>query len=259
MKIVSFLCVYNDWEFLDETLQSFKHIPDKLFIIEGAWQSSQKFGANPRSNQQTYDIIYKHVDNKKVFLIQANEPREREQRQLGLELAKQENADFLWMLDADEVYPAAALTAIKAFVSRSSPDTLQFILRSWNFINSFKRYYDGQYKRIFRVTPNAKFVMDNDVDFGQSGKTSIVPPLDFYKFYHYNYVKLNDAAFWLKMNYQLDQADEFFKRVSYPQYGYDKIKKEYKIPSDLNVYQFSGKHPEIIQRHPYYTNNVFGD
>ena len=60
MKIVSFLCVYDDFEYLDQTISSFKSIPDKLFIIEGSWKSSQKYkNSSPRSDSFTYGIIDK--------------------------------------------------------------------------------------------------------------------------------------------------------------------------------------------------------
>lgn len=257
MKISSFLCTYNDWEYLDETIQSFKHHVDKLYIIEGAWQSSQKFAAAPRSNQQTYDIINKHVDDKKVFLIQANEARERNQRQVGLELAKKDGADWCWMLDSDEVYKDITVNMVKKVLQNNlTTDVYGFRLRSHNFINSFKKWYNGDYWRIYRVTPHASFYMDNDVNYPDfSGKTITLPQ---YVFWHYNYVKMNSNAFWLKMNYQAEQDPSFTTRVL-PQYGFDDAKKHYKIPDDIPIYTFHGRHPRIMKNHPYFVNNIYND
>ena len=93
MKICSFLTVFNDPEYLEQALESFKDYPDKLFIIEGSWQSAQKSSnSNPRSEIETYNIIDRYVDGKRVFLVQANEPLERDQRQVGMELAKRERS-----------------------------------------------------------------------------------------------------------------------------------------------------------------------
>jgi hypothetical protein len=266
MKIVSFLCVYNDWEYLDQAITAFKDYPDKLYIIEGSWKSSQKFDASPRSNELTYDIINKHVDNEKVFLVQANEVRERDQRQVGLELAKQDGADWAHMLDADEVYTKESLSLIKrtlggalAGEELSSVKANQmkgFRLNSHNFINSFKRWYEGNYMRIYRVTPEARFVMDNDVEWpDHPGKILTLPGKHFF---HYNYVKKNTDSFWLKMKYQTEQDPSFWKRfIDTGQY-----KEEngvYKIPDDCKVYDYTGKHPAIMKEHPYFVNDVFGD
>lgn len=261
MKIVSFMCVYNDWEFLDQAIAAFKDYPDKLYIIEGSWKSSQKFGVSPRSDEETYRIINKHVDDKKVFLIQANEDRERNQRQLGLELAKKEGADWCHMLDADEVYTSANLHMLKNILkgTAANQDILGYRLRSYNFINSFKKWYDGNYMRIYRVTPEAHFYMDNDVSWGSRDSRYGIVTLEGKKFYHYNYVKLNNsAAFWLKMKYQNEQDPTFWSRyVSNGQYKESQGK--YKIPDDIKIYDYIGKHPIIMKDHPYFVNDVFKD
>lgn len=257
MKIVSFLCVYNDHEFLDQAIEAFRHYPDKLYIIEGSWKASQKFGANSRSNNLVYDIINKYVDNKKVFLVQANENRERDQRQIGLELAKKDGADWCHMLDADEVYSNNSLLQIRKMLEHSmKSNVLGWRLKSYNFINSLKKWYNGDYMRIYRVTPAAQFVMDNDVVWPD--KDGSVNKAQFFAFHHYNYVKLNSDAFWLKMNYQEEQ-DPSFRQRHLPHYGYIKEKKEYKIPSDIPIYDFTGKHPSIMKDHPYFKNDIFGD
>jgi len=257
MKIVSFMCVYNDHEYLDQAIESFKNYPDILYIIEGSWQSSQKFDAASRSNELVYDIINKHVDNKKVFLIQANEPREKDQRNIGLELAKQHDADWCHMLDADEVYTPKTLDLIKRWLNRAPDGILGYKLLSFNFINSFKKWYDGKYMRIYKVTPKCHFYMDNDVAWpDKEGIISAIPgPRSFY---HYNYVRKNVDSFWLKMKYQNDQDPTMWKRfIESGQY-----KEEngiYTIPDSCQIYKYTGKHPKIMKNHPYFQNDVFGD
>ncbi len=255
MKIVSFLCTYNDADYLDATLESFKWFPDKLFIIEGSWKSAN---ANPRSDQRTYDIINKHVDNQRVFLVQANEARERNQRQIGLNLAKEEKADWCWMLDSDEVYTRDILIPMRTILKRSAASTYGFRLRSYNFINSFSRWYDGNYWRIYRPTPLAEFIMDNDVRFNDPNNWTphIGNMPENFRFYHYNYVKPNTEQFWRKMQYQAEQDPSFNQRLL-PQYGCEE--GIYKIPDDIPIYDFTGKHPGIMKNHPYFISNIYGD
>ena len=260
MKIITATFVYNDHEYLHETLESIKDFGDKHFIIEGSWQSAQKNGASPRSNELTYDIINKHVDNKRVFLIQANEAREREQRQVGLELAKKENADWFFMTDSDEVYPKNQLQIIKNVLSvTQDTQILGFRLNSKNFINSFKKWYKGNYMRIYRVTPEAKFVMDNDViwpDGDPNGFVGAMPSES--SFFHYNYVRRNTDTFWLKMKYQNNQDPTFWKRMI-ESGQYKEENGVYKIPDSCTIYEYTGAHPQIMKDHTYFRDNIFGD
>lgn len=250
MKICAFLCTYNDSEYLDQTIESFKWFPDRLYIIEGAWKSSQSYNnSGPRSDAETYAIINKHVDNRRVFLVRANEARERDQRQIGLDIAKAQQADWCWMLDSDEVYMHHTLSLMRFWLETASPEVLGFRVRSFNFLNDFNTWYDGNYMRIYRPTPEAKFIMDNDVQWNRTGRIYAMP--EQYRFFHYNYVKKNCEQFWRKMHYQAEQDPTFNQRLL-PHYGFDN--KGYKIPADIKTYEYVGKHPKIMQSHPYFVN-----
>jgi len=258
VKIVGATFVYNDWEYLDQSLESFKWFPDKHFIIEGSWKSAQSTGgAKPRSNEITYEIINKHVDNKQVFLVQANAERERNQRQIALELAKKEGADWFFMTDADEVYVKNKLILIKNWLEKAKDSSaLGFRVNSYNFINSFKKWYSGNYMRIYRVTKDARFFMDNDVEWpDRKGYIGTIPGVSYY---HYNYVRRNTERFWTMMKYQNEQDPSFWQRyVDSGQYAEQAGK--YKIPDDIKIYDYTGKHPLIMKNHPYFVQDVFGD
>ena len=257
VRIVSFLCTFDDPEYLDAAIESFKWLPNKLYIIEGAWQSSLKTGMSERSGADTYNIIDKHVDNKKVFLIHANEAGEKEQRQVGLERAKADGADWCWMLDSDEIYTRSTMMAIRNLLQTANTSSYTFRVRSYNFINSFRRWYDGNYARIYRVKPDAKFVQNNDVGFGDCLRwhTSRELP-ESLRFYHYNYVKKDPAQFWNKMRYHENEDPSFKQRISH-QYGHKG--NQYKIPSNIQLFTFTGGHPKIMQTHPNLVNNIYGD
>ena len=110
--------------------------------------------------------------------------------------------------------------------------------------------------RIYKVTPQAKFFMDNDVEW--SDKQGSISQIPGYSFYHYNYVKQNFEQFHRKMFYQNEQDPTFNIRVL-PQYGFNEKTREYKIPDDCKVYNFTGKHPNCMKNHPYFTSDIFND
>lgn len=263
MKINAFLVTFNDTEYLEQTLHSVQDFADKLYIIEGSWKSAQESsGCSARSDKATFDIINKFVDNKKIFLIEANEHRERDQRQVGLELAKKDGAEWCYMFDSDEVYTRSSLTLLKHYLFNYSSGLVGYRINSYNFINSFNKWYQGNYMRCYRVTPEARFYMDNDCAWPDLENfpelQRVVGQMPGYSFYHYNYVKLNKEAFIRKMKYQNEQDPSFNIRML-PQYGFDEFKKEYKIPSDIKIYDFKGKHPAIMKSHPYFVNNIYND
>ena len=257
LKIVSFLCQYQDPEYLDAVLTNFKWLPDKLYILEGAWKSAMKDGSDPRSDQRTYEIIAKHVDNEKVFLIQSNEETEVKQRQVGLELAKHDKADWCWMIDSDEVYTKSTMQAIQRILTNAPSFVHTYRVRSYNFINSFKRWYDGDYARIYRVTPDAQFIMNNDVQFYQDGRVvgSFKIPEQL-RFHHYNYVKLDPEHMWTKLRAH-ENDDPNFKQQHTHRYGHQG--NQYTLPSDIPIFTYTGKHPLIMKDHPNFVNNIYND
>lgn len=255
MKITGHLCTFNDCEYLDAVIRSFKNHVDRLYLIEGSWRSSQGYDGKQRSERETYNILDRHIDNKKVFLIQANAASEKEQRQIGLEKAKEDGADWHWFLDSDEIYPDSVAMLIKARLSVASPIEHGFRVRSFNFINSFNRWYPGDYARIARVTPQARFFVNNDVAWEVPG-AQIVTLSERWRYFHYNYVKKDPSQFWRKMHYHETEDPTFKARIT-PQYG--AIGHIYTIPNDIQIFDFAGKHPAIMKDHPNIVANIYND
>ena len=119
IKIICFTRVFNDYEYLDQTLASMLDFPCDFYIIEGSWNSSQKAGANLRSNEKTYNIINKYLNlNNKFKLIQANGEDEKSHCQIAMDIAIKENADWLFLLDADEVHHKEELNQILIYLDQ---------------------------------------------------------------------------------------------------------------------------------------------
>ena len=58
------------------------------------------------------------------------------------------------------------------------------------------------------------------------------------------------------MNYQSLQDPSFDNRLR-PKYGF--LNGQYKIPEDIKIYDYTGKHPVIMKSHPYFVNDIYGD
>ena len=256
MRITGVLCTFNDCDYLDAALTAFKGVTDKLYVIEGSWQTASGYkNTQKRSDENTYNILDKHIDQKKVCLIQANESSERTQRQVGLEKAKEDGSDWHWFLDSDEIYPPSVVNAIKTTLNRLPPNVCGLRLNSFNFINSFNRWYEGNYARIARVTPDAYFLQNNDVNWtNPSAEIQHMPKT--LRYFHYCYVKKNTEQMWRKLHAH-EVEDPSFKTNWTPQYGAEG--HVYTIPSSIQQYRFTGMHPAVMKDHPNIKANIYND
>jgi glycosyltransferase involved in cell wall biosynthesis len=263
MKTVGFICVYNDADYLEQCILSCKDHVDELMIIEGAFQctlfTDGKRNKRPeRSNDGTLDIIAKYVDNKKIHSAYANEKEHKYQYQIGLDFAKERNADWAILIDSDEVWTQQAWSLLNTKLKTADKfGVYEYRIKEYCFINDFNTWYPGEYPRVFKVTPDAYFVADNEVVWTKDGKhedrgraeghiqlLSNSPIV-----YHYGYVRR-------KKRWQLKQ-DCLWEKDHNP------INKQYKleantyvIPSDIPIYSFTGKHPEIMQKHEFHNKTA---
>lgn len=256
MKIISFLRVFNDFEYLDKTLEGALNIPGDFYIIEGSWKSAQKAGARLRSEEKTYDIINKYLRlNKKFKLIQANKDTEYDHCQIAMDIAIDEKADWLFLVDSDEVHHKEEVDEVLKYLDfyRNHESVKEIRLNSYNFCNSFRRYYDGEYFRVFKPIKNTKFIQANHCNYNSPYSYIVLP--DTIRYYHYNYVKKNNPeAFHIKMKFY-DNENPGNKSL-YEQ-GYKEENGLYTIPVELKDFNLS--HPKIMENHPYFVNNIYKD
>ncbi len=257
IKLTSFLRVFNDYEYLDKTLEGSLQVPGEFYIIEGSWLSAQKAGAKQRSNEQTYDIINKYLklDKTKYKLIQANGENEYSHCQIAMDIAKRNNSDWLFLFDADEVHHTDEINQILDYLKfyKDHSSIKEIRLNSYNFCNSFKKYYDGEYYRIFKPTNCAKFIEANHCSYSSSYECFTLP--SHIRYYHYNYVKkYNPESFHMKMKFY---DNEHIGQSSLYSQGYGEKNGIYSIPVTLKEFELS--HPKIMENHPYFINNIYND
>jgi len=254
MKKVGFMIVYNDADYIDFAINSVKNWFDEFVIIEGAFEITMKCGMPPRSNDGTLDIIWKYVDNKKIFLKQANLREHKLHYQIGLDFAKERSADWAIMVDSDEIWTEAAKKLVDAKLKTADKiGAYEFRIKEYCFVNDFNTWYPGEYPRIFKVTPEAYFVADNEVAWPDHGKHEdrgraqnhihlLSPTM---KIFHYGYVRR-------KKRWRLKQ-DYMYEKDGNPVNLQHKLEgNTYILPSDIPVYKFDGNHPECMKTHPFY-------
>ena len=249
MKKIGFMIVYNDVDYLDHTLTSFKDFVDEMIIVEGAFEITTKGGNPSRSDDGTLDILSKHVDNKKIFLKHVNLREHKDHYDIGYQWALERNADWAIMVDSDEIWTEQMKNIVDVTLKKQSTKTLdikEIRLHEYCFINDFKTWYPGVYPRIFKAEKDAFFVFDNEVQFKNGrGQHNYLVLGDSFKNFHYGYVR-NNKRWKLKQDCMWEKD---FNPINL-QYKLDGDK--YIIPSDIPIYNFTGQHPDIMKNHKFY-------
>ena len=253
------MAVYNDIDYIDYTLKSFLDFVDEMIVVEGAFKITMEGGKPARSNDGTLDVLRQYEKDKKIILIHANLQEHKFHYDIGYQEAINRGADWAIMCDSDEIWtPKAKLLSnsmMKKFLLLKAP--VEMRVDEYCFINDFKTCYHGTYPRIFRATKGSRFVFDNEVQFAgfHRGQHSIVNVLGR-DIFHYGYVR-NNKRWRMKQDYMFAK-DKNPLNLQYKLEG-----DKYIIPADIAIYEFVGKHPEIMKSHKFYNKTaneiIYGD
>ena len=172
------MTVCNGEYFLRECLECVYPYAHKIIIAEGAtakWGNTHRW-KTPRSQDNTINIIKQFPDpNNKVVLIQNDSFYKNETQQSNLTLkAMPGDTDYIWVLDADELYTGAG---IKHVIKRLRNKNFTYV--EFNMYNFFKNIhtiaydsgkgwgYNTPIPRIFKYYKGSLF---------QSGRGEKIPP-----------------------------------------------------------------------------------
>lgn len=245
MKIGVLMTAFNEAEYLDWAIRGIKDWADYVVIVEGAYLSTIRTSVEVtlRSTDGTSDIIKKHVDNEKVFLIETNQESDPQQRQVGLNKIKELGCEWMMIVDGDEIYNKEDLNSIRnqveARANEDIPDV--FTIEQIVFVNDFKHWCPMTMNRLFRLNDDSKFYSDNDVSNGKPN-ISVGRIIDV-MMYHYSYVKSKDR-FLIKNRWANDRNPQ-------GDCGWY-LKDDKYISRDNVVFLFDGDHPDIMRDHPKY-------
>jgi FkbM family methyltransferase len=155
--------VLNGMPFLEHALRAVYDFAHEIIIVEGA-VTNCRFAAQPdgSSVDGTVECIRRFPDpQKKIRLLQGAWPEKCEMQNAALSLV---TGDYVWLMDADEIYRRADLAKI-AELLRRDPDITQVNVIPDNFWKGFDHlmiapYFfrpEAHYRRIFKFKPGAKF------------------------------------------------------------------------------------------------------
>ena len=155
--------VLNGMPFLEFALQAVYDFAHEIIIVEGAVENC-RFAAKPdgSSTDGTVECIRNFPDpQKKIRLIQGAWPEKCEMQNAALEHV---TGDYVWLMDADEIYRRADLDKVRMLVQQDASITQINVIPD-NFWKGFDhtfispKFFEpaAHYRRIFKFVPGARF------------------------------------------------------------------------------------------------------
>lgn len=264
-KISVLMTIFNEVDFVDYAIRACLPYVDDLVIVEGAYQETIACGAEPRSTDGTrekieklnrYDPLAIDYDSNKLqdhqfHYIEANEATDKDQRNVGLEKIKELNPDgWLLIIDGDEIYSKTMLKMVQVTAhNMERSDRLAAYFKSLTFVNDLRHYVEQEFPRLFRITPECKFVNDNFMEWPDKGVNWFTAPIikcPQVQYHHYAFCKTDRKRFLLKKKWWETRFGKPFD------YGWE-INDSGKIEDPKNpnhkIREYTGLHPDIMKTH----------
>ena len=272
MKIAFGMIVFEGDYVLKECLEQVYPFAEQILIAEGPVEFWQKQGKTT-STDQTNDIIDNFPDpDNKIKIVHGQFTEKDDQCKAYLKYIN-DDIDYLWNLDSDEVYKTDDLKKIMSFLSNEQPSSVG--IRSCSFYGGFDYHLTGfelnrdNFLRIFRFTKGATWLTHRPPTMQYPSGCNInikhVDSNTLYQatgvqMYHYSYV-FPDQVF-KKVSYYKDSVskdlciDNYFNGVYLPWvtghrsevekkfYGAHEFKPQ--VRGDCYTMRFAGAHPAAI-------------
>ncbi|OGJ95012.1 MAG: hypothetical protein A2487_11520 [Candidatus Raymondbacteria bacterium RifOxyC12_full_50_8] len=143
MKFGAIYCLYDDYEYIEVSVDSVKRPLDKiLFLI-----SDKPWNGDKKDNSNTIAKIKELCDTNVGFeLIQGHWENETEQRNYGLANFSEDKIDYALIIDSDEIYHSSQIKNIIDFIKQN--------IQYYAFHAEFNTYWKKNY---YLIAPREKF------------------------------------------------------------------------------------------------------
>lgn len=296
-KVNVIMSVYNSDVVLKEALESIYNSPmcDGLIIFEGAfspraesqrstdksipiikefikgksnilYHEYEKINPNkyPYKCDKHRDFVLKHHNNGHPYFDGKSLAQLMLCRDTMLSIA---NADWVFEVDADEVYALEDLKRLREFID-SSPKEDLITIEHLVFYFDFWHYRKERFRRIFRKLPDCFFSDDNSIDTPKGSYDTNKLDLDpaIATCFHYGYIgaervkkKLEiwnkeDVDFWEKNVWEEKNLMKAYMKNAGGVHLFAHKNPGY---SGYRLLDFKGEHPEIMKSNPYFNYRHF--
>jgi len=274
MKIAFGMIVFEGDYVLRQCLEQVYPFASQILIAEGPVSYWQRQGRTT-SLDETNKILDEFPDPENKIKIVHGQFNEKDDQCRAYMQHINDDIDYIWNLDSDEIYSTTDLEKIISFLESEKPTSVG--VRSCSFYGGFDDYLTGfelnrdNFLRIFRYTkgstwlthrpPTIQYPIDSNITKKHIDSDTLFNSLGV-QMYHYSYTFPDQV--YKKVNYYKDSVsrqnciDNYFTRVYLPWVGGKKdiVEKEFigvhefkpHMRGECYTEKFTGSHPESIQR-----------
>jgi hypothetical protein len=179
----------------------------------------------------------------KVSIRHVNLESDKDHRNVGLDVLRNEGCDWLLIVDGDEVYTEATLNQVKALAKNCDRQGIKAAyFQSMTFVNDLQHFTLQEFPRLFKITPDCKFTDDNFMHWGLLGWSAphVIKSPNI-KYHHYSFCK-GKERFETKKQWWESRFNKPFK------YSWNIDADGSISDAGHKVYEYTGKHPENVER-----------
>ena len=274
MKIAFGMIVFEGDYVLQQCLEQVYPFASQILIAEGPVSYWQRQGRTT-SLDDTNKILDEFPDPENKIKIVHGQFNEKDDQCRAYMQHINDDIDYIWNLDSDEIYTTGDLEKIISFLESEKPTSVG--VRSCSFYGGFDNYLTGfelnrdNFLRIFRYTkgstwlthrpPTIQYPINSNITKKHVDSDTLFNSLGV-QMYHYSYTFPDQV--YKKVNYYKDSVsrqnciDDYFTRVYLPWVSGEKdiVEKEFvgvhefkpHMRGECYTEKFTGSHPESIQR-----------
>lgn len=286
LKIAFGMIVFEGDYVLKECLEQVYPFASQILIAEGPVSYWQRQGRTT-STDDTNRILDEFPDpDNKIKIVHGQYSEKDDQCKTYMQYIN-DDIDYIWNLDSDEVYKTEDLIKMIEFLKKENPTSVG--IRSCSFYGGFDKYLTGfelnrdNFLRVFKYTkgatwlthrpPTIKYPIDSNITPKHIDSETLYNATGV-QMYHYSYVFPNQV--FTKVNYYKDSVskgnciDNYFNEIYYPWViGSDEDKRaierkyigvhEFKphVRGECYTEKFTFGHPEAIMNNMNELTNKF--
>ena len=242
-KLIAYYSVYNEADFLQQSLESICPHVDKTIIIEGAWKETYMVNGHMHSNDGTVKIIKKYIRDNPALNIefyQHHEDSQLEQRNVLWRYL--DETCIMLLVDGDEVWTPTELLKIhevrKSWPTSPCLPAHVYTVNSLIFINDFYNVSEVRYPRAWEIEANVKYNFLEPNRISANGLDFNTRDLDAH-YFHYSYC------------HSVERFKEKKKERTklHGDFAWDLSGEIVRRP-EATINPYDGNHPSQMQSHP---------
>jgi hypothetical protein len=241
-------CVaFNETDFLEATLRMFQPFIDKIVVLTG----EKSWMGNVQNDGKVEEVVAPLVGKfSNIYLVNGDWKTEADQRNEGLKHLKE--CDYVFIVDADEMWPTGSIHKVQDYMLRHSSYTV--FLGNWN--TRFKNInWRVEPREAFRPAiamnnkKGLKFLKNRHLELSPNVASTLIPE-DVLLIDHFSYVRSEHQKIKEKLQ-TFSHANEIVNGVDWwyeNMYLEADLKSRYLHPTNPECYQGLKEdplHPEI--------------